>query len=199
MNEYAAVIISLLIEIILNVQIKSSFYFLQLVVHAWDSGNPAIEVSTVVTLRMLRNEFAPTFFPNRLVESVSEHVAVGTNITRVTATDLDIEVSHCCTASKQVYTCGVTALPLPKSSFFWEWQIVFETIERDFRSLGACVKMKSFFIYSLIGDDSDPNFFVLRPNYVDREIPWAIEITCVMMTSLSVYFRVWRVQSHTAW
>ena len=71
---------------------------LQLVVHVWDSGNPTIEISTVVTLRLIRNEFVPTFFPDRYIERVSEHAAVGTNITRVTATDLDIPVSAflCC-------------------------------------------------------------------------------------------------------
>ena len=59
----------------------------------WDSGNPSIEVDTTVTITMRRNEFVPTFFPARYEVSVSEHDAVGMNITKVTATDQDIPVS----------------------------------------------------------------------------------------------------------
>ncbi len=66
---------------------------LQLLVVVWDSGNPQIEVDTTVTITMKRNEFVPTFFPTRYSVSISEHDAVGTNITTVSAKDEDLPVS----------------------------------------------------------------------------------------------------------
>ena len=68
-------------------------FFAQLLVVVWDSGNPEMEVSTTVTLTVRRNEYPPTFFPLRYSASVSEHDPVGTNITRVTASDSDLPVS----------------------------------------------------------------------------------------------------------
>ena len=58
----------------------------------WDSGNPQMEVSTLVTISVRRNEYVPTFFPRTYAVQVSEHDVVGKNITRVTATDDDLEV-----------------------------------------------------------------------------------------------------------
>ena len=63
-------------------------------VYAWDAGNPDIQISTTVTMTMVRNEYPSVFFPVHYVETVSKHDAVGTNITRVTATDLYLPVSR---------------------------------------------------------------------------------------------------------
>ena len=62
-----------------------------LIVVVWDSGNPNIEVSTQVSITVKRNEYAPQFFPRTVSVQLSEHAAVGTNITRVHATDDDLE------------------------------------------------------------------------------------------------------------
>ena len=59
---------------------------------AWDSGNPEQEIRTTVTINVNRNEYAPSFFPESYTVSVSEHDPVGTNITRVHATDDDLPV-----------------------------------------------------------------------------------------------------------
>ena len=61
--------------------------------YTWDSGNPEVEVSTLLTINMLRNEYKPVFSPLRYSEAVSEHDPIGTNITRVLATDADVPVS----------------------------------------------------------------------------------------------------------
>ena len=70
-----------------------SFHFLfQLLIVAWDSGNPEQVASAILKITVIRNEFAPTF--SRVVDgSVSEHDPVGTNVTSVTATDQDVTVS----------------------------------------------------------------------------------------------------------
>ena len=41
---------------------------------------------------MKRNEYVPEFNPDNYEATVSEHDAVGTNVTRVTATDADLSV-----------------------------------------------------------------------------------------------------------
>ena len=51
-----------------------------------------MEVSTLATINVRRNEYAPTFFPRTYSAQVSEHSPVGANITRVTASDSDLEV-----------------------------------------------------------------------------------------------------------
>ena len=53
-----------------------------------------MEVSTLATVTVKRNEYVPTFFPIQYSARVSEHAAIGTNITQVTATDQDLPVSH---------------------------------------------------------------------------------------------------------
>ena len=68
--------------------------WLQLLVVAWDSGNPEMEISTTVTISVKRNEYAPRFFPITYSQTVSEHDPVGNNITRVVATDNDLPVSQ---------------------------------------------------------------------------------------------------------
>lgn len=68
-------------------------YSVQLLIAAWDSGNPNVVITTVVTITMKRNEFAPDFSPDNYEATVSEHDAVGTNVTRVVATDNDLSVS----------------------------------------------------------------------------------------------------------
>ena len=65
----------------------------QLLIVAWDSGNPEQEISTTLVMTVKRNEHAPRFFPDRYVDTVSEHDPVGTNITTVSATDSDLPVS----------------------------------------------------------------------------------------------------------
>ena len=64
----------------------------QLLIAAWDSGNPNVVITTVVTVTMKRNEYVPEFSPDNYEAMVSEHDAVGTNVTRVTATDDDLSV-----------------------------------------------------------------------------------------------------------
>jgi protocadherin Fat 4 len=61
-----------------------------LLIVIWDSGSPDMQVQTVVTVTVKRNEFVPTFFPTRYSAEVSEHSAVGTNITKVSASDQDL-------------------------------------------------------------------------------------------------------------
>lgn len=51
-------------------------------------------VSTLATVTVKRNEYVPTFFPIQYSARVSEHAAIGTNITEVSATDQDLPVSH---------------------------------------------------------------------------------------------------------
>jgi len=68
-------------------------YLPQLLVAAWDSGNPKQEISTTVTINVTRNEYRPRFFPEKYTAAISEHDPVGTNITRVHATDEDLPVS----------------------------------------------------------------------------------------------------------
>jgi hypothetical protein len=65
-----------------------------LLIVAWDSGNPEQEISTTVTINVKRNEYAPSFFPESYTVSVTEHDAVGTNITRLHATDADLPVCY---------------------------------------------------------------------------------------------------------
>ncbi len=74
------------------VTVKSVSYLFQLLIVAWDSGNPDLEITTTVEIEVRRNEYKPEFFPTQYTESVSEHASVGTNITRVTATDRDPQV-----------------------------------------------------------------------------------------------------------
>jgi len=63
-----------------------------LLIAAWDSGNPNVVITTIVTVTMKRNEYVPEFNPDNYEATVSEHDAVGTNMTRVTATDADLSV-----------------------------------------------------------------------------------------------------------
>ena len=58
-----------------------------LLVSAWDVSNPGVTVSTSVTLMASRNEYAPVFYPSSYQASVHEYDPVGTNVTRVYATD----------------------------------------------------------------------------------------------------------------
>ena len=49
-------------------------------------------ITTTVTINIARNEFSPEFDENIYQSTISEHDAVGMNITRVHANDADLEV-----------------------------------------------------------------------------------------------------------
>ena len=62
-------------------------------VHVWDSGNPEVTVSTVVTINVRRNLFTPTFDQDRYQASVSEHDSIGETVVVVSASDRDQPVN----------------------------------------------------------------------------------------------------------
>ena len=66
---------------------------LQLFVVLWDSGNAEMEVSTLMTISVRRNEYMSTFLPFAYSVQISEHVSVGTVITTVKATDDDLPIT----------------------------------------------------------------------------------------------------------
>ena len=61
-------------------------------VAAWHSSNPVMAITTTVDVTILRNEFSPVFEQTSYEARISEHDAIGTNITRVHANDEDVEV-----------------------------------------------------------------------------------------------------------
>ena len=60
-----------------------------------DSGNPEVEIQTLVTLRIKRNEFGPVFVRTTYEADISEHDPIGFVVAQVNATDADLPVSIC--------------------------------------------------------------------------------------------------------
>ena len=63
-----------------------------MIVEVWDAASPDVRTSTVVSISVRRNEFAPVFVNNNMQVQVSEHVSVGEVVAKVNASDEDLPV-----------------------------------------------------------------------------------------------------------
>lgn len=74
---------------------KTDVYFtwLQLRVQAYDSQYPNDRAEATVNITILRNEYAPEFYPSPIYKTVEETLPIGSLVTIVNATDKNPQVN----------------------------------------------------------------------------------------------------------
>ena len=68
--------------------------YFQLRVCAYDNRNPDLKTEEDVIITIRRNINSPNFARQTYTEQITERTAIGTQIAMITATDLDVSVSH---------------------------------------------------------------------------------------------------------